>query len=671
VCSSDLHRLNYPPSFPVIDREDQKAILTKIYEEMGLSSRDLSFDDAIDDVLEAGKLHIGYVEEFMLAWEGPNAAREASRETAAREAARDATWFAPREGPPGRAGSGTPTGRAGLDALKAELARGDLDRNRRIFLSYLREQKRCYSLDFNDLINFALYVLETFPEAKGLWQDRLQYVMVDEFQDVSEKQYRLGEILSGKHNNLFIVGDSDQTIYTWRGSHQKLFLDFPERHPGAETVALSLNYRSTPQILAAAEALISVNTLRYDNPLEAVSQDGYKPVYFNGKTEREAAKWILGEAARIRDSGVPLSDAAVLCRAGYMSRPLEEAFLQAGLPFRVLCGTPFYARREVKTAVCYLRMLAGADDMAFARTVNSPSRKLGKKSLDLVRDEAARKGVTLYEAFKGVAGSVPALWAKAGPGYVEVIEDLRAKRRGKGLCDLFEELLDRTGFEESLRLHGDLARLDNLAELKRAVAEFAADPEATLEDFLDRAALYSSADAEGARDSLSIMTIHTAKGLEFGSVFVCGLNEGLFPSRRCQTWEDMEEERRLMYVAMTRAKRRLMLCGADFPHSGGPSRRPSRFLYEISGEIEGARPKDLERLLENASPGEAPGAEPGLRNPASAAAPAFSEGDAVEHPSFGRGEIIAINLRAGSYSVKFDALSTSRDIMFGANLVKA
>ncbi|MDR1080958.1 MAG: UvrD-helicase domain-containing protein [Deltaproteobacteria bacterium] len=714
MLKTEIHRLNYPPSFPILDREDMKGILGKIYGEMGLSSRDMTLTRAIDEILETGKLHTGYVEEFMLAWAGPGAggtgaphpprnkgglgtaggpggqAAGGGPAPGGPEARRGPAQGGPAasggtarsrppvrspgggDGPP-RPGAGTgarPEGADRGDRLKAELARGDLDWKRRVFLSYLREQKRCYALDFNDLINFALYVLDTFPEAKALWQDRLQYVMVDEFQDVSGKQYRLGEILSGKHNNLFIVGDQDQTIYTWRGSHRKLFLNFPERHGGAGTVSLSVNYRSTPQILAASETLIARNPDRIPNPLEAVAQDGYKPVYFNGKTASEAAEWTASEAERIRNSGVPLSDVAVLCRASHMSRPVENALFNAKLPYRVLCGTPFYQRWEVKTAVCYLRMLVHADDMAFLRTFNTPPRMMGKKTLDMVRGEAERSGLLLYDALGRVSRAVPGLWRKAGPGYLEVIDGLRKKRSEMGLADLFEELLDRTGYEESLRRDGDDSRLDNLAELKRGVSEFAADPEATLEDFLDKAALYTSRDAEGTKDALTLMTVHAAKGLEFDSVFVCGLNEGSFPSRRCETPEDMEEERRILYVAMTRAKQRLMLTSSDRPAPGEPFSRPSRFLFEMARELEGARPKDMELLLENSPPGETPetGGDGYARR--SGAAPAFVAGDRVVHPSFGRGEILAVKMREGSYSIKFDALSTARDISFAALLSK-
>jgi DNA helicase-2/ATP-dependent DNA helicase PcrA len=297
---------------------------------------------------------------------------------------------------------------------------------------------------------------------------------------------------------------------------------------------------------------------------------------------------------------------------------------------------------------------------------------MGRKSLAVLQADAEREGRTLYESLKAMARAWPLFRERTWATYVEVIEGLRARRASTALPDLAEEILERTGFEESLRRQGDDDRLDNLAELKRGMAEFASDPEADLEGFLDRAALHTSLDAEGSKDAASIMTIHSAKGLEFDAILVCGLNEGLFPSRRCESPEEMEEERRLLYVAVTRARHRLRLAGADSYTKGAPFRSPSRFLYEMAGRLDGARPKDLELLRSGKPPGDPSSGEAGAPGPRRIAwGPDFAMGDEVEHASFGRGRILAVNLRQGCYTVKFEALSTSRDIMFGASLRKA
>jgi DNA helicase-2/ATP-dependent DNA helicase PcrA len=321
--------------------------------------------------------------------------------------------------------------------------------------------------------------------------------------------------------------------------------------------------------------------------------------------------------------------------------------------------------------------------------VNDPRRGLGARSLASVARDAELKGRSLYESFKDGARRDPALRRKAWAGYITPLEEIRARRGGAGkgtgsfspgsrervlpkedLGDLLQELMERTGFEGSVRAHGDDVRLENLAELKRGIIEFGNDPENTLEDFLDRAALYTSMDAEKSRDAVSVMTVHAAKGLEFDAVFVIGLNEGLFPSRRAESPEDMEEERRILYVAMTRARKALRLTSSERAGRDAPVRRPSRFLFETAGNLDGARPKDLELLLKPSPPGEGLGWGEAEALAARAAGPVFSRGDAVEHASFGKGEILSVNLRESSSRIRFEAHSADRDIMFGGNLRK-
>ena len=219
------------------------------------------------------------------------------------------------------------------------------DKNNEIFLRYLYEQKKNYGLDFNDLINFTLYILENFPDAREKWEKRIEYVMVDEFQDVSEKQYKIARILSGKHKNLFIVGDSDQTIYSWRGSHVRLFLDFDKKYPSAKTIVLTENYRSTPQILRMSNELISHNVLRFPKELNAVRPDGAKPLYFHSKSPKDETEWIADSIQTLVKQGAVLSDIAVLYRSHFLSRGVEEILIQRKIPYRVLSGVSFYERR--------------------------------------------------------------------------------------------------------------------------------------------------------------------------------------------------------------------------------------------------------------------------------------------------------------------------------------
>lgn len=343
LLKEDIHVLNFPKNFIILDVEDQKQLLLKIFEEMNLTLRETTIKRTIDEVLEAKKLFAtSYIDYF---YELNN------------------------------------------EELKAKFTQA-IDRNEEIFLRYLYEQKKCFGCDFNDIINFASYILEHFPDVLRKWQDRMQYVMVDEFQDVSKRQYKIAQMLSGKHGNLFIVGDPDQTIYSWRGSHVKLFLDFDKVYPEAHTIVLNTNYRSTPEILIASNTLIEKNVIRFPKELKPTKASGELPLFNHAKSEKEEAEWIYEEISQLCSSGISLNKIAILHRAHYLTRPLEECFIDKGLSYKIYSGIEFYGRKEVKDIVCYLRMLTSADDIAFLRTINNPSRKIGKKKIEFLKEYA-------------------------------------------------------------------------------------------------------------------------------------------------------------------------------------------------------------------------------------------------------------------------------------------
>ncbi|MDR0577656.1 MAG: ATP-binding domain-containing protein, partial [Candidatus Accumulibacter sp.] len=452
------------------------------------------------------------------------------------------------------------------------------------------------------------------------------------------------------------------TIYSWRGSHVKLFLDFDRKYPESRTLALSENYRSSPQILAAADALIARNTARHPKTLTATKPAGPRPLYFHAKSERDEAAWIASRIEELRAGGAALGDIALLYRAHYLSRALEESLFDKGLPYKIYSGVEFYGRKEIKDVISYLRMVASGDDLAFLRTINTPPRKIGKKKIDALKARAEERKLSLYEALKENL-SAPLLAGSQARQYVEAIEHLRGKRAGLRLDDLLQTLLDRSGYEEFLRLQGDQERLDNVAELKRAVAAASADEDATLEDFLARAALFTNLDGEERRDSVKLMTIHAAKGMEFPHVFLCGLSEGVFPGRRVATLEAMEEERRLAYVAATRAMTRLFLSDAEGAANDGIFKYPSRFIFDMGAEnIDHAVPLDAS-LEENARAYiQRDEAALALRRAA------FARGERVVHPVFGAGAIVAVNADGLYYAIQFDGLKTERNIQFGSTL---
>ena len=613
LLKEDIHVLNFPKNFVILDVEDQKQLLLKIFEEMKLTLRETTIKRTIDEVLEAKKLYattyIDYIYEL------------------------------------------------NNEELKAKFNETN-DRDEEIFLRYLYEQKKCFGCDFNDIINFASYILDHFPDVLKKWQDRMQYVMVDEFQDVSQRQYKIAQLLSGKHGNLFIVGDPDQTIYSWRGSHIKLFLDFDKLYPEAQTIILGTNYRSTPEILNISNTLIEKNIIRFPKTLIPVKPSGELPLFNHARTEKEEAQWIYDEISLLKNSGIPLNKIAILYRAHYLTRPLEECFIEKGLSYKIYSGVEFYGRREVKDIICYLRMLTSADDIAFLRTINMPSRKIGKKKIEYLKDYAEEKNLSLYNALKDNL-STPVFSNTQAARYVYAIESVKEYINDNQLGDIMQMMLDRSGYEEFLRLQGDQERLDNVAELKRAIENAGQDDDASLEDFLSRVALLTNLDHEDERDTVKLMTIHTSKGMEFSNVFICGLNEGVFPSRRISTPDEMDEERRLAYVAMTRAMDRLYLSDSEGISNDGIFKYPSRFIFD-AGKQNLKFVKELDPYLEVHT----------LRASSLFQGLMFKTGERIEHPVFGPGTVTAINLNESSYCILFDKLKTERNIQFSAKLEK-
>ena len=626
----DIHRLNFPKDFVILDKEDWREIMLRIFSDMGLTLKETTVQRKIDEVLEGKKLQADTYVDYIY--------------------------------------------KLNNDELKEKWSQPGINQNQEIFLRFLYEQKKCFGVDFNDLINFATYILENFPDVREKWQERMQYVMVDEFQDVSLKQYRIAQILSAKHKNLFIVGDSDQTIYSWRGSHVRLILDFDKKYPTAKTILLNKNYRSTPQILKAANTLISHNTVRYPKELEPTVASGKKPVYYHAVSEEDESKWICEKIKKLTKKN-KRCDIAILYRAHYLSRSLEEIFIKEDMPYRILAGTEFYGRREIKDSICYLRMLTAADDVAFFRTINTPSRKIGKTKQKFLRDWAEEHSTSAYQALKENVGT-PMFQGTKASDYIRAIEETRDMlphpessaptiHTQAKLGDIFQSILDKSGYEAFLRLEADQDRLDNLAELKRAVNEAGLDDDATLETFLQHVALFTDLDREEDKDSIKLLTIHAAKGMEFPYVFLCGMNEGVFPSRKVQTPDDMEEERRIAYVAMTRAKNGLYLSDSEGKANDGIFKYPSRFIFdsglenlEIEQELDESLVEQARKVITYD--------EKRLENMRTL----LSVGDRVHHKTFGDGTITLVNANAFCYMVKFDSVETERSIQFSAKLEK-
>ena len=527
----------------------------------------------------------------------------------------------------------------------------------KVMYRYFYEQRKCYGLDFDDLVYFVLYILQQDHVVRKKWQERLEYVMVDEFQDIDKDQYALTYILSGYHKNLFVVGDPDQTIYTWRGADVKFILEFDVRHENVKTIYLNTNYRSAPQILNASNALIEKNRQRLKKELKAVRPGFRKPLYFHAKTNQLEADWMTANMRAMHEGGIPFSQMAVLYRAHYVSRAVEEALIRNKIPYVLYSGVEFYKRKEIKDILCYLRMIYSGDDISFLRTVNEPRRGVGRTRIAALKEYAELHGCSLYEAT--LANLDTKLFQKSrAKEYVRLIEKYRKIHESMDLSDLLSGILSESGYEDMLRTCGEEDRLDNLAELKQAIYDFQrkAGEEVSLGNYLDHAALFTNMDQTTKAEAIKLMTVHAAKGLEFPTVFLCGFSEGIFPGKRANTREKLEEERRLCYVAFTRAKDRLFLSDAAGNNYDGSFRYPSRFLFNAEKEnVEYVIPLDPdleERIMERIQ-----------KTEYTEILPNRSEslvGNRVLHPVFGEGTIVATPRDREGIIVQFDTIHTPR-----------
>lgn len=622
VLQEDSHAIQYPKSFLVLDNADIDAMLQIVYEERGLTLRDMTFGNARDMIeMQKTKERPLYYRD-MLAMP--------------------------------------------LELLRQKYLTAESVRDI-IFFGYLYQEKKCFGLDYNDLIIFTLHVFDEHPDIRLKWQKRLEYVMVDEFQDIDGLQYALMEVLAGYHKNLFVVGDPDQTIYTWRGANVRYLLDFDQHFPGTRTIVLAKNYRSVPQVLSVANSLIEKNRARIPKNLEPV-RAGYGPtVWHHAKSPDEEAAWIAQGAAALHAEGVAYGDMAVLYRAHYASRPVEEALLKAQIPHAVFSGAPFFARREVKDALSYLRLIAYQDDLAFSRVANAPKRNLGQRRMAFLREAADRLGCTLYQALERTIDDDIFKRTKAKQ-LLALVEKFRMSYEGRPVSEALAAVLNESGYEQMLRTEGSQERLDNLAELKQSVYEFetTCGEEVTLEHYLSHVALLTNADAmDDAQDKVRLMTIHAAKGLEFRHVFLCSFSEGVLPSRKTQTPEGMEEERRLAFVAVTRARDGLYLTEAEgFGHEGAP-RYPSRFLLDIDPAAIEFSNKPSDRHLDDARASYAL-ADRWIASLAQDVC--YDVGARVRHKVFGEGCVEAVDFDKRAYLVKFDQVDTLRSISFRVKL---
>ena len=466
-----------------------------------------------------------------------------------------------------------------------------------IYRSLAEALQRANAVDFDDLLELPLRMLQRHPDRLAAYRGRFRYILVDEYQDTNRAQYELIKLLGGEHGNVCVVGDDDQSIYGWRGADIRNILDFSKDFPHATVVRLEENYRSTPEILDLANLVISANAGRMGKTLRATHRSGERVTVVRALDERDEADFVVGElmARRSGSSSLANRDIAVLYRTNAQSRALEEALRRHAVPYRLVGAVRFYDRREIRDLMAYLKLIANpADDEAFRRAVGVPKRGLGETTIELLADASRRAGVSMFDGAHDpsiVATLRPAARGALGE-FVQLIASLRDRAADASVDELLRELVESIRYGDYLRAEGpeSAERLENVRELITGAAELVADELGEvglrpLDHFLQRASLVADTDALGPEaDAITLMTLHNAKGLEFPVVFITGLEDGLFPLAKA--YDDpalLEEERRLFYVGITRAERKLYVTHAEERRRNGEllAARPSSFLDRI------------------------------------------------------------------------------------------
>ena len=610
------------------------------------------------------------------------------------------------------------------DFARASQAAGDfrLEQIARLYALYEKKLWQAGALDFDDLILHTVRLLEQDGQVLDYYQRKFRYVLVDEYQDTNNLQYRLTALLAGERKNLCVVGDDDQSIYRFRGATIENILNFEQQYQGCRTIRLEQNYRSTKNILAAANAVISHNQGRKGKQLWTAGAAGDLVELHTALDENGEAQYVANAILEGYRKGGRWNDYAILYRMNAQSNQLEVAFKRNGIPYRIIGGTRFFDRAEVKDMLAYLCVVNNRqDDLRLRRIINNPPRGIGQATVDKAAAIAAREGVSLWQVIAQPAAH-PELERAAArlTQFAGLIDQLAALARSTDLPAFYEEVVARTGYADMLQAKGDVesrTRLENVRELLTSIQSYLANAEGepSLAGFLDEIALYTDLDNHDANEeAVVMMTMHAAKGLEFPVVFVVGMEEGIFPGMRTiGDPEEMEEERRLCYVALTRAKRRLCLtcAGRRMLFGRTNANRPSRFAGEIPEQLleqtgDEGRPwgtgwqrEDFDQTLDPAPdpttyggyadrssrpapprpsgyytppgasvprkpapPRRAKAASPASRGTGTAPLPSYAKGDVVEHRAFGRGMVLTVQKMGGDalLEIAFDGVGTKR-----------
>lgn len=531
----------------------------------------------------------------------------------------------------------------------------------KIYALYQKKLMKNNALDFDDIIFNTVKIFSSEPDVLERYQERFRYIMIDEYQDTDNSQYLLVKMLADKYRNLAVVGDDDQSIYRFRGANVENILGFEEDYPEARKIVLDRNYRSTENILNAANAVIANNSHRMEKKLWSDKGDGEKLTAYTAQDEKDEGRFIAREIIKRKKSGGRFSDCAVLYRTNAQSRAIETELMSANIPYKVLSGLRFYDRKEIKDIIAYLRLIHNPnDDMSLIRVINEPKRKIGATSVAKLNIIALENDISMFEAARR-ADEFPELKSAAAKmkGFVKLIDELAQMKEDTPVSELLSETEKRSGYIEMLVNENTVesrTRLENLGEFMTVAKDFEAneDYEGKLSEFLENVTLASSTDELSEEDDAAVlMTIHSAKGLEFPVVFIAGMEERIFPSMRSVSDpESLSEERRLCYVAMTRAKEKLYITKTEkrFMYGKTEHSMESRFWGEIPGaykeEIPGKK-KFYEYVHEKASPKKKIHERSGLmfslgKDSSETRGDSYKAGDRVEHKVFGKGTVTAV-----------------------------
>lgn len=554
-----------------------------------------------------------------------------------------------------------------------------------LYTLYEKEMRENNALDFDDIIMKTVQLLQENQDILEHYQHKFRYVLVDEYQDTNHAQYVLTALLAGGYQNICVVGDDDQSIYKFRGATITNILEFEKQFKNAYTVRLEQNYRSTGIILDAANGLIRNNVNRKGKELWTDQTDGNKITLHRADTQESEAQYIAARILEGVSSGKKWSDFAVLYRNNVLSNAVESAFRRNSIPYHIYKGRDFFSRAEIRDMFAYLWVIENpSDTLRLKRIINVPARKIGARSIEIAEQLAAENNITLYEVVCH-ADTYIELSRGAAPmkRFGEMMESLWEDRNTMSLSELYDRMLDVTGYQAALENKNDMesrSRLENILELKSNIVEYENKAEQpSLAGFLEEMALYTDADEDGTEeDAVLMMTMHSAKGLEFPTVFLCGMEDGLFPSFRAEeSEEDLEEERRLCYVAITRAKQQLYLTYAERRLMYGQTRyaRPSRFLQEIPQNLLDSNLTERVHSSERKSSQQHKNYRPrSTVNPSyraasalqtaisSSSAPSFSCGDCVMHKAFGEGMVTLVKPMGGDQllEIAFKTKGTKR-----------